>query len=122
MHAKRTDLEILVEAGPAKIRGADWGDMRVAVVSVPAGTDFSPLLKGLPNDRCQAEHWGYVIKGKLRIKHADDREEVLTGGDFYHMPAGHTGVAEEETEFLEIGEPQAYQQFVNNAKRVIAAM
>jgi hypothetical protein len=122
MHASMNELPVLVEAGPSQVRGADWGAMRVAVVSVPAGADFGPLLKGLPDDRCQGEHWGYVIKGRLRITHADNREEVLGGGDFYHLPPGHTGVAEEATDFIEIGEPRAHQQFVEAAKKNIAAM
>ena len=37
------------------------------LISVPAGTDFGPLLKGLPNDRCPCPHWGYVLKGRLRV-------------------------------------------------------
>jgi hypothetical protein len=89
---------------------------------VPAGTDFSPLLKGLPNDRCQGAHWGYVITGRLHITHADGRQETLAAGDFYHLPPGHTGIAEEATDFIEIGEPGPHQEFVENARRVIASM
>lgn len=122
MRATFKELPLLLEAGPAQVRGADWGAMRVAVASVPAGTDFGPLLAGLPGDRCQAEHWGYVVKGRLRVEHADGKQEVFVAGDYYHMPPGHTGVAEEDTEFLEIGEPGPHQQFVDNASRNLAAM
>ena len=101
MRASKSELPVLVEAGAASVRGADWGGMRAAVVSVPAGTDFGPLLKGLPDDRCPCPHWGYVMTGRLRIAYAD-REEILHAGDVYYMPSGHTGVAEEDTEFLEI--------------------
>ena len=122
MHANRDGLPILLEAGPSQVRGADWGDNRVALVSVPAGADFGPLLKGLPDDRCPGAHWGYVLKGRLRITHADDREEILQAGDFYHLPPGHTGVAEEDTDFIEVGAPGPHQQFIENAQRNIAAM
>ena len=122
MHASKSQLPVLVEAGPNQVRGADWGAMRVAVISVPAGADFGPLLKGLPGDRCQGEHWGYVIKGRLRITNKDSQQETLSAGDFYHLAPGHTGVAEEETDFIEIGEPAAHQQFVDQAKKNIAAM
>jgi hypothetical protein len=121
MRASKDELPILVEAGPASVRGIDWDGMRVAVVSVPAGTDFAPLLKGLPDDRCQCPHWGYVLKGRLRISYAD-HEELLQAGDFYSMPAGHTGVAEEATEFLEVAPIEPHQHFVENARRNIAAM
>ena len=122
MRASKTELPMLLEAGPSQIRGTDWGSMRVAVLSVPAGADFGPLLKGLPNDRCPGEHWGYVVKGRLRITHADNQEEIMTAGDFYHMPPGHTGVAEEDSEFIEIGEPGPHDQFLDQARKNIAAM
>jgi quercetin dioxygenase-like cupin family protein len=60
-----------------------------------------------------------VIKGRLRISYGD-REEVLNAGDFYYMPAGHTGVAEEDTEFLEVAPPGPHQEFVENARRVLS--
>lgn len=27
--------------------------------------DFTPMYRGLPDDRCQSHHWGYVIKGRM---------------------------------------------------------
>jgi hypothetical protein len=122
MHSSKGNLPILVEAGPNQVRGADWGAMRVALVSVAAGTDFAPLLAGLPNNRCPAEHWGYVIKGRLRITGPDNKDELLTGGDFFHLEPGHTGVAEEDTEFIEVGEPGTHQQFVDQARKNIAGV
>ena len=121
MRATKNELPLLLEAGPSSVRGADWGDMRVSVVSVPAGTDFSPLLKGLPEDRCQGPHWGYVLKGRLRMKYASG-DEVLNAGDFYYMPPGHTGIAEEDLEFLEVAPPHLHQQFLDNAHRNIQQM
>lgn len=53
MRTATNELPLLVDAGPASVRGVDWDGMRAAVISVPAGTDFGPLLKGLPDDRCQ---------------------------------------------------------------------
>ncbi|MCC6179764.1 MAG: cupin domain-containing protein [Chloroflexi bacterium] len=120
MRATKHELPMLIDTGAATVRGADWDDMRTAIVSVPAGTDFTPLLKGLPDDRCQCPHWGYVIKGRLRIQYAD-RDETLRAGDVYFMPSGHTGVAEEDTEFLEVAPAGQHQQFVENARRILDA-
>jgi hypothetical protein len=50
--------------------------------------DHTPLLKGLPDDRCQCPHWGYVIKGRLTYRFAD-REEVFEAGDASYLPPGH---------------------------------
>ena len=63
-----------------------------------------------------------MIKGRLRITDSSNQDEVLVGGDYYHLAPGHTGVAEEETEFIEVGEPGPHQQFVDQANKNIAAM
>ena len=120
MHTSKDELPLLLEVGEATIRGADWDEMRVAVVSVPAGTDFGPLLKGHPNDRCPCPHWGYVVKGRLKIQ-SDNGEETLRAGDVFYLPAGHTGVAEEDTEFLEVSPPDKHQAFLDMAKRNLEA-
>jgi mannose-6-phosphate isomerase-like protein (cupin superfamily) len=120
MHASKKELPMLLEAGEATIRGADWEDMRVAIVSVPAGTDFGPLLEGHPDDRCPSPHWGYVVKGRLDIQHAD-KEETLRAGDVFYLPPGHTGVAVEDTEFLEVSPPDKHQQFIDRAHHNLEA-
>jgi hypothetical protein len=113
MRASRDELPELFGAA---IRGSDWGDLRSTVVSMPAGTDARPLFKGLPDDRCPAPHWGYVIKGQIRIIYAD-REEVLRAGDLYYLPSGHTAVVEEDYESVEFSPPAAYEQVLDVIKR-----
>jgi hypothetical protein len=121
MRATINELPVLLEAGPSTVRGTDWDGFRVSVISVPAGTDFGPLLKGLPDDRCPGAHWGYILKGALRITHADGRSELMCGGDLYHMPPGHTGVAEEDTEFIEIADPEKHDRFLAQARQNLLA-
>jgi hypothetical protein len=54
---------------------APTGEISVRLfVSMPASTDATPLLKGLPDHRCPAPHWGYVIKGQVRVIYADHQE------------------------------------------------
>lgn len=120
MRSARNELPIMLEAGAASVRGAQWGDQRVVLVSVPAGTDFGSRLQGLPGNRCPCPHWGYVIKGRLRIQYGDGTEETLRGGDLYYMPPGHTGVAEEDTDFVEIAPPEEHQRFLDRARRNLA--
>jgi hypothetical protein len=121
MRATKNELPVMLEAGPSSIRGADWGDMRLAVITAPAGTDFAPLLKGLPNNKCQGPHWGYILKGRIRIQY-EDGDEVLQGGDFYYMPPNHSAITEEDTEFLEVAPQHLHQEFLTNAKRNLEAM
>ena len=53
-----------------------WGGMLVNQLAVPANTDLTPLLEGLPNDMCQCPHWGYIFKGALYIRYTDGSEEL----------------------------------------------
>jgi hypothetical protein len=108
MRATRDELPALFGSDPPVIRGADWGDLRAMVISLPAGTDLAPLLKGLPNDLCPCPHWGYVIKGRIRVRYADG-EETLQAGDLFYLPPGHTPLVEEDTEFVEFSRPAEFQ-------------
>jgi len=56
--------------------------------------DATPLLKGLPDDRCQCPHWGYVVKGRLTYRYGD-RVEVYEAGDAFYQPPGHVPVKHE---------------------------
>jgi hypothetical protein len=46
-------------------RHFDAGEMRIAFESMPTQfpRDDSPF-KGLPDDRCQCDHWGYPFKAR----------------------------------------------------------
>jgi hypothetical protein len=76
------------EYGVVTDRAEDVGDYTVNFVTFHADIDATPLLKGLPDDRCQCPHWGYVIKGRLRFRFAD-HEETLEAGDAFYLPPGH---------------------------------
>ena len=56
--------------------------------------DGTPLLKGLPDDRCQCPHWGYVVKGRMTFRYAD-RDEVYEAGEAFYTPPGHAPVKHE---------------------------
>lgn len=67
-----------------------WGGMAVAINEVPAGTDFAPLLKGQKDDLCQVPHWGYMEKGKLQAEYKNRPSEIISAGEVFYMPPGHT--------------------------------
>ena len=62
--------------------------------------DLSPLFRGLPDDECQCQHMGYVIKGKLAFR-SGDTEEVFEAGDAYYVGPGHTPILYAGTEVVE---------------------
>ena len=100
MKSSIQDLPVALEISQAVSRQVEWGGMAVGVVEVRQNLDAAPLLKGLPDDRCQLPHWGYVIKGRFRCKFAD-HEEVYNAGDVYFIPPGHTPVLEEGLVYVE---------------------
>jgi hypothetical protein len=65
-----------------------------------ADSDMAPLFTGLPDDRCQCPHWGYVMKGKVAYTYADT-EEVFQAGEAYFAPPGHTPKIFAGTELVE---------------------
>jgi hypothetical protein len=113
MRATRDELPILFGEDPAAIRGAEWGDLRSMIVSLPAGTDLTPLLRGLPNDLCPCPHWGYMLKGRMRVIYADG-EEILQAGDLFYLPPGRTPLVEEDTEFVEFSRPAEHQAVLDH--------
>lgn len=120
MRATREELPILFGADPASIRGTEWGGWRAMIISFPANTDLSPVLKGLPNDLCPCPHWGYILKGRIRVSYADE-EEILRAGDLFYLPPGHTPLVEEDTEFIEFSQPDEHQAVLDVINSNLAA-
>ena len=100
MKSSIKDLPVLTDIPQGTSRAVEWGSMTVGAVEVRQTIDLAPLLKGLPDDRCQCPHWGYVIKGRMRINLVD-HEEICGAGDLYYIPPGHTVVLEGGTEYIE---------------------
>jgi hypothetical protein len=86
--------------GIVEDRHEDVDGFTVNFVSFRADVDASPLLKGLPDDRCTCPHWGYVLKGRLTYRFAD-HEETFTAGDAFYLPAGHVPMAEAGSEIMQ---------------------
>jgi len=74
-----------------------------------ADADMTPLFKGLPDDRCQCAHWGYVVKGKLVFKTASG-DETFEAGDAYYVGPGHTPILYAGTEVVEFSPTRELQQ------------
>jgi hypothetical protein len=121
VHATRDQIPLLFGTDRAGIRGTDWGELRATVTSIPAGTDITPLLKGLPNNRCPCSHWGYVLTGEMRVTFANG-EETVRAGDLFYLPPGHTVVVHHDVEYVEFSPPGAYDDFLEAVQRNIATI
>ncbi|HEX8099256.1 MAG TPA: cupin domain-containing protein [Actinomycetota bacterium] len=108
MHAKQEDLSVVAEMpGVFVSRQAQWGGFTSAIESLEAAHDFTKEFADLPTGRCESDHWGYVIQGKMRIKYAD-REEVIQAGEIYYMAPGHIPVVEEPGVVVEFSPTEEY--------------
>ena len=101
LHGSKSDLPRTVDVEELTIWETDWGDMHVNITTCHKLLDITPLLKGLPDNKCQCPHWGMILKGRKVVKYSD-REEVLKEGDAYYMSPGHTTVTDAGTEWLEV--------------------
>ena len=102
MHVSKAELPAMV-FGSYEGRTADSGGMRIAFESMPAHfpTDES-VFKGLPDDRCQCDHWGYLLKGSFHVSYLDGPDEVVKAGDAYHLRPGHFVQSLEPVELIEL--------------------
>lgn len=116
MRGSIQDLPVAVEIEEGQIRQIDWGGMTVELGTLTTSIDPSPFFQGLPDDRCQCPHWGYVIKGQLRYRFAD-REEVYNTGDVYYAAPGHLPVIGDDTAYVEFSPTEQLQQTMEVVER-----
>jgi hypothetical protein len=88
------------QQGPVEDRHEDLDGYTVNFVSFAADIDGTPLLKGLPGDRCQCPHWGRVVTGKIVFRYAD-HDEVFHAGDAYYGAPGHLPLVFAGTQIVE---------------------
>ena len=67
MYESKENLPIVMDIPGVKSQLSKWGKMNVSRMQLSKGVDFTPMLKGLPNDLCQCPHWGVAI-GANRTK------------------------------------------------------
>jgi hypothetical protein len=116
------DLPLVEDHGEGfQGRQVEWGGMIVSYETFPKGVDAAPLFEGLPEDSCQSPHWGYILKGLVRVTRPDG-DELLRAGDVYHLAPGHVPVFEEDTEILEFSPATEYRETIETVARNIAEL
>jgi hypothetical protein len=86
-----------------------------------ADADATPLMQGLPDDRCQSPHWGYVLGGTLTFRFAD-HDEVYEAGEAYYAPPGHIPVVSAGTEIVEFSPTGPYRETMSVVERNLGAL
>jgi hypothetical protein len=114
MKTNVNDLPTAHESLGEMIRGQEHGGMTSAYMQYPAGLDLRPLLEGLEGDHCQCPHWGFVIEGSIRVYYQDGTEELVSAGEIYYWPPGHTVVVEEAIRMVEFSPHDQMSQVLNH--------
>src|SRR3982751_2514412 len=109
------------DMGVMEGRYEELGGYMVGFETFREDADATPLFKGLPDDRCQSPHWGYVVAGRITFRFAD-RDEVYETGDAYYAPPGHIPVIEAGTELVEFSPTEAYRETMAVAARTLEAL
>lgn len=107
------DIPITHEENGFVQRSTEAGDLQLSFEHVPKG-DYTAMFKDLPGGMCQAPHYGYVLKGKVRARYADGTEEIVEAGQAYYVPPGHVPIVLEDTDIIEFTDPVAYKATVEH--------
>jgi hypothetical protein len=100
---RKDEAPIMIDEPVIEGRYVELDDWTVGFERFPIGSDPSPLFRGLPDDRCQCKHWGYVVSGQVTV-HYQDSSEVLRAGDAYYLRPGHLTELADGTEVIEFSE------------------
>jgi hypothetical protein len=107
--------------GVVEDRHEDVDGTTIQFLTFREDVDSAPLLRGLPDDRCNCAHWGYVFKGTVTFD-LGDREEVYEAGDAFHLTDGHIPRAEPGTEYLQFSPAEELHLVSEQMQKNMAAM
>jgi hypothetical protein len=110
---EREDVPVAIEDDNVEIRTSEVGEMSVIWAKLKEGTDFAPALVGLPDDLCQCPHWGYMIKGRIKMK-TKGGENVYEAGQAFYWAPGHAPLALEDSEYVEFSPTEEFQAVVRH--------
>ena len=108
---ERTDLTARDEGDGVELRTSELGGMTIGWVRLAKGVDLSPATKGLPDDLCPCPHWGYMIKGRVRMKEKNGSSEYAAGQVFYWAP-GHAPEALEDSEYIDVSPSAEFEKVI----------
>ena len=109
------------DMGVLESRSEQLAGYTVEFTTFREDADATPVFKGLPDDRCQSPHWGYVLKGRLTFKYAD-HQETYEAGDAYYGPPGHVPEVTAGTEVVEFSPAEEYRRTREVIARNFAAL
>ena len=109
----REDVPVAIAAGDVEVRVLDQDGLMVGFVRLPAGADLRPATQGLPDDLCPCPHWGYMLKGRVRMHTKDGHQDFAAGEAFYWAP-GHAPQALEDSEYVDFSPSHEFRRVIDH--------
>jgi hypothetical protein len=113
---RREDVPVAIDGDGVQLRKQAVGDMSVAFVRARRGIDLRPALAGLPDDLCQCPHWGYVLKGLVRMHTRQGHQDYAAGQAFYWAP-GHAPEIIEDAEYVDFSPTKEFDEVIRHLTR-----
>jgi hypothetical protein len=107
--------------GVVEERVEDVDGTTIQFLTFREDVDATPLMKGLPDDRCHCPHWGYVFTGRVTFETAGG-QETYAAGEAFSITEGHVPRAEPGTEYLQFSPAEELHVVSEQMKRNMAAM
>jgi len=99
------------------------GEFTIGFEHFPNAIDPAPLFVGLPDDSCQARHWGVVLAGRLTFNLTDGTSVDIDAGEAYYIPpGGHRPVLAKGTRLIEFSPTDELAATLAVVERNMAAM
>ncbi len=113
---KRDDFDVRIAGNGIDFRTKEQGGSTMSWVVLPKGANLTPALKGLEGDLCQCPHWGYVLKGHVRMHTSNGAKDYRAGEAFYWAP-GHAPEALEDSEYIDVSPTDELEEVIAHVTR-----
>ena len=98
--ASKATTPVEIDIDVIEGRYAELDDYTVSFETFKEDLDVMPYFRGLPDNRCQCTHFGFVTGGQIRFRWPD-HEETYVEGDAYVAGPGHVPVITAGTSIVE---------------------
>lgn len=109
----REEVPVAIQDDNVELRMSEVGEMTVSFIQLKEGADLSPALVGLPDDLCPCPHWGYMLKGRLKMRTPDGDKFYEAGQAFYWAP-GHAPSAETDCEYVDFSPSEEFAKVIKH--------
>ena len=110
----RAQAPVVLEGSGVEMRLQKLGGgISTAFVRVPKGTDLRPALVGLPDNLCQCPHWGYLLKGRVKM-HTRGGAHVYQAGQAFYWAPGHAPEALEDSEYVDFSPTDEFNHVIDH--------